>query len=64
MAELDAITKLLERQRQDLEIQLAETTSRSDETADLLNRIQELQRRADDTHRRFLRPAGGAEPKE
>jgi hypothetical protein len=56
MAELEAITETLKRQRQDLETQLAEGTTRGERATDLVNKIEALRRRADETNRRFPKP--------
>jgi len=49
MAELDAITQELRRQRRDLGEQMER--SQSGETARLLEKIEELRRRAEETRR-------------
>lgn len=53
MAELEAIAEALRRQRQDLEDLMDSTSSRSDDTAELVSRIEDLRRRAEETLRRF-----------
>ncbi len=53
MAELEGITEALRRQRKDLD-EIAESTStRSIETAALLEKIEELRVRAEKTNRAF-----------
>jgi uncharacterized coiled-coil DUF342 family protein len=54
LAELDAIVETLRRQRKDLEELIERVASSSGETAELVGRIEDLRRRADDTQRRFL----------
>lgn len=53
MAELDAITEALRRQKRDLEDLIESTSSRGDEAADLVAKIENLRRRAEETQRRF-----------
>lgn len=53
MADLDQITELLRRQRQDIEDLLDSTLTRSGETAELVGKIEELRRRSEETLRRF-----------
>jgi len=57
-AALDAIAADLRRQRKDLDDLLESTASRSGETTELLKKIEELRRRAEETQRRFSAPAG------
>lgn len=61
MAELDAITEALRRQRQDLEGLIERTSSRTDEAAELISRIEDLRRRSEETLRRFQATAMGSE---
>lgn len=51
MAELDGIAASLRRQRQDLDAMMESTAARSVETADLISKIEELRRRAEETQR-------------
>ena len=53
LADLDAIVETLRRQRQDLEELIEHTESRCGETAELVAKVEDLRRRADETHRRF-----------
>jgi hypothetical protein len=53
MAELDAITEMLRRQRRDLDDQRDDTLSRSEHTAEILARIEELRARSEKTSRIF-----------
>ena len=53
MAELDAIAKSLKQQRRDLTDQSDQTATRANETARLLEKIQELARRSEETNRAF-----------
>lgn len=53
MAELDAIADTLRRQRRDLEDLMDSTWSRSSETTELVDKIENLRRRAEETQRRF-----------
>ena len=52
MAELDGIAASLRRQRQDLDEMIESTAARSVETADLISKIEELRRRAEETQRK------------
>jgi hypothetical protein len=53
MAKVDLIAEELRRQRKDLD-ELAEATSvRSDETAELLTKLEELRRRSEETQRKL-----------
>lgn len=49
MADLDQITESLRRQRRDLETLLDNTTTRGDETTKVLEKLDELRRRAEQT---------------
>jgi phosphohistidine phosphatase SixA len=60
MAALDAIAAELRRQRKDIDDLLESTASRSGETAELLVKIGELRRRAEETRRTFAAPEGAA----
>jgi len=51
MAELNAIVAALRRSRQDIDDSLANASTRTGETADLIQRIETLQRRAEETQR-------------
>jgi septal ring factor EnvC (AmiA/AmiB activator) len=53
MAELDAIAESLRQHRKDLDEQFDRTATRSNETAKLLDKIQELARRSEATNRVF-----------
>jgi hypothetical protein len=53
MAELEAIAEALRRQRKDLQDLKDSTFSRRAAAADLVSKIEELNRRAEDTRRRF-----------
>lgn len=53
MDELDAIADKLRQRRKELAEEMESTTSRSGNTADLLGKIEDLRRRAEDTNRRF-----------
>jgi predicted RNase H-like nuclease (RuvC/YqgF family) len=53
MAELDAIAETLRRHRKHLEEQIDGGSTRSGETAELLERIESLRRRVEDTQTRF-----------
>ena len=53
MADLEEIADMLRRQRRDLEQLMDSTSSRSSQTADLVQKIEDLRRRCDDTRRRF-----------
>ena len=53
MAELEAIAEALRRQRKDLEQLKDSTISRRAAAADLVSRIEELNRRVEDTRKRF-----------
>jgi phosphohistidine phosphatase SixA len=53
MAELEAITEALRRQRSDLEEMMDSTLTRSGQTAELLGQIADLQRRVEETQRRY-----------
>jgi hypothetical protein len=52
MAELDAIAEALRRQRRDLRDLIDSTSSRRGATAELVDKIEELRRRAEETQRR------------
>lgn len=56
MADLETITETLRRQRRDLEELINGTSKGSEETADLLRRIEELKRRSEQTQRHFEMP--------
>ena len=56
MAELENITEALRRQRRDLDEMINSATRGSDETAELLRRIEELRRRSEQTQRHFEIP--------
>lgn len=60
MVALDAIAAELRRQRKDIDDLLESTSSRSAETTELVKKIEELRRRAEETQRRFVAPAGPA----
>lgn len=62
MAELDAIAQTLRRQRKDLDELIEHTSARQNEAAQLVEQIENLRRRAEETHRRFRLPV--MEPKE
>ncbi|HEX8618226.1 MAG TPA: hypothetical protein VF911_11625 [Thermoanaerobaculia bacterium] len=49
MDELEAITESLRRQRKDLDTLLEETASRGDETAKVIEKLDELRKRAEQT---------------
>lgn len=51
MSDLDAITDSLRRQRRDMDTLLDETASRGDETTKVLEKLEELRRRAEQTGR-------------
>lgn len=53
MAELDLIAEALRRQKNDLTKMREKTKSRTGETADLVDKIEDLRRRAEETQRRF-----------
>lgn len=53
MAELEGITEILRRQRKDLDEMVESTSTRSTETAALLEKIEELRARAEKTNRAF-----------
>jgi hypothetical protein len=53
MAELEAITEVLRRQREDLETLLDQTASRSGDTAKILEKIGDLRARCEQTQLRF-----------
>lgn len=53
MAELQAITESLRRQRKDLEDLMDSTWTRSGQTAELVGKIEDLRRRVEETQRRF-----------
>ena len=53
MAELDEIAEALRRHRKDLNEQFDQTATRTNETARLLDKIQELARRSEATSRAF-----------
>lgn len=53
MAELHTIASDLRRQRKDLDELLETTSSRSAETTELLAKIEDLRRRAEETQRRY-----------
>lgn len=53
MAELHTIASELRRQRKDLDDLLETTSTRSAQTADLLAKIEELRRRAEETQRKY-----------
>ena len=53
MAELDATTATLKKQREDLEEQMTSSSSRSADTDALVSRIGDLRRRSEETLRRF-----------
>lgn len=56
MAELKNISAELLRQRRDLDQAIETTSARSNETAGLIDKIEELRRRAEETQRK--RPDG------
>jgi hypothetical protein len=49
MADLDHITESLRRQRKDLETLFDDTVTRGDETVKVLEKLEELRRRAEQT---------------
>lgn len=53
MAELEVIADLLRRQRRDLDDLMETTATRTTSTAELLEKIEDLRRRSEDTLRRF-----------
>lgn len=53
MAELETIADALRRQRRDMEDLIESASSRSGETAELVNRIEDLRQRSEETLRRF-----------
>lgn len=55
MAELEAITEMLRRQRRDLDELGEDTLSRSSETSALLAKLEELRVRSEHTRRLFER---------
>ncbi len=63
MAELDAIAHTLRQQRKDLDDQCDQTANRSNETARLLDKIQELARRSEATNRVFQGQQADSEKK-
>lgn len=60
MADLDAISQSLKQHRKDLDDQFDQTNARSNETADILTKIEDLRRRSEVTNRAFA--AGQSEP--
>jgi hypothetical protein len=67
MADLDAISQSLKQHRKDLDDQFDQTAARSNETADILTKIESLRRRSEATNRAFAdkaEPATAAEKKE
>lgn len=56
MAELEGISADLRRQRKDIAEALESTCARSNQAAELINKIEELRRRADDTLRKQPEP--------
>ena len=63
MAELEAIADNLKRQRQDLEDLWDRTLSRRGDAAELVNQIEDLRRRSEETLRRFQATAAQPESK-
>lgn len=53
MPELDSIAEALRRQRRDMDDLIEHASSRCGETAELVNRIEDLRRRSEETLRRF-----------
>lgn len=53
MAELEVIAEILRRQKEDLDELRQKITSRSVETTELVDQIEDLRRRAEETQRRF-----------
>ena len=53
MAELESIAEMLRRHRRDLEEQREKTLSRRSETAELVGKIEDLLDRVEQTQRRF-----------
>jgi predicted nuclease with TOPRIM domain len=53
MAELDAITEDLRRQRRETDDLMEQTSTRRGETADLADKIEDLRRRSEENLRRF-----------
>lgn len=53
MSDLDAIAETLRQHRKDLDDQSDQTAARSSETARLLDKIEDLRRRAEATNRVF-----------
>jgi len=62
MAELDGIAATLRRQRQDLDQQIEDTTIRSNQTVDILSKIEEWRRRVEEIGRKRGDPTVGAQP--
>lgn len=62
MAELDRIAAALQRQRRNIDDLLEQTSARSTETAELVNKIEDLRRRSEATLRRFEITADPSEP--
>ena len=56
MAELDGISAELRRQRKDIAEALESTSARSNQAAELIDKIEELRRRADETLRKQPEP--------
>lgn len=56
MAELKGIAEALRRQRKDLEVLADSTELSSGETTRLIEKIEELRRRAEETRRLFPQP--------
>lgn len=52
MAELHGISEALRRQRKDLDEMIESTSARSSQATDLINKIEELRRRAEETQRK------------
>ena len=52
MADLDEIAETLRRQRKDLDMAADQTATRGGETSKVLEKLEELRRRAEETSRR------------
>lgn len=63
MAELDATTATLQKQREDLEEQMTSCSTRSADTDALVSQLGDLRRRSEETLRRFQETANKTLPK-
>lgn len=63
MAELDTIIEALRRQKKDLDDSLESTSSRSVDTTALMNKLDELRRRAERSQREFEAQSTESGPK-